>query len=150
MLLSPTPAPLAPARLTARVRGYIERHYAAPISLRDVARDLGYSPAHLTYVFRRETGSPVTASIIERRISAARDLLRRSTASVEDVCEHVGFRDLRYFTRQFARHVGLTPCRYRESVSGGTVPAVACASAMALFSDHAAPIAANPSSSDSS
>lgn len=98
------------------VRGvvdYVEENYTASISLRDVAQALGYSPAHLTHTFSSLTGTPVTAWIIKRRLYAAQELLIETKQSIVTVCEAVGFGDLCYFTRQFVRHVGVTPTQFR-------------------------------------
>jgi AraC-like DNA-binding protein len=97
-----------------RVFEFVERNYAKPISLRHVARATGYSSSHLTTVFRLATGSTVTAWIIKRRIDAACQLLQEERFTVADACESVGFTDLCYFRRQFARYVGTTPGRYRS------------------------------------
>ena len=95
---------------------YIEKNYREPISLRDVAAAVGYSPCHLTTKFRQATGNPVTSWIVKRRIQAARELLSDRYADVATVCEAVGFGDVNYFRRQFTRHVGLTPGRFRSTV----------------------------------
>jgi AraC family transcriptional regulator, transcriptional activator of pobA len=110
--------PIANARrpLVESVYCFVENNYSAPISLRDVADAVGYSAAHLTDTFRRCTGTPVTAWIIERRIRAAATLLREADTDVVTACESAGFRDLGYFTRQFVRHVGMTPSRYRRAM----------------------------------
>jgi AraC-like DNA-binding protein len=105
----------ADSLLVERVAEYIELHYAEPISLRDVAAIVGYSGCHLTTIFRRSTGLPVTAWIIRRRILAAQQLLARGEVTVASTCEAVGFTDLCYFTRQFVRHTGVTPGRFRAS-----------------------------------
>jgi len=100
------------------VRGvvdYVEKNYASSISLRDVAQALGYSPAHLTHMFSTLTGTPVTAWIIRRRLCAAQQLLVDTKQDVNTVCEAVGFGDLCYFTRQFVRHVGVTPNQFRSA-----------------------------------
>src|SRR5271155_1976090 len=100
------------------VRGvidYVEENYASSISLRDVAQALGYSPAHLTHRFSSLTGTPVTAWIIKRRLCAAQELLVETKQNVMTVCETVGFGDLCYFTRQFVRHVGVTPAQFRSA-----------------------------------
>ncbi len=95
---------------------YIEANYCVPISLRDVAQAVGYSPCHLTHVFREQTGTPITAWIIQRRIAAAQQLLAEPNVKVAAAAEAVGFNDLCYFTRQFVRHVGMTPGRFRSRV----------------------------------
>lgn len=100
------------------VRGvvdYVEENYTASISLRDVAQALGYSPAHLTHTFSSLTGTPVTAWIIKRRLYAAQELLIETKQNIVTVCEAVGFGDLCYFTRQFVRHVGVTPTQFRSA-----------------------------------
>jgi AraC-like DNA-binding protein len=102
--------------LARRVIDYVEEHYRRPISLRDVAEALGYSPAYLTAAFSRLTGTPVTAWIIRRRIRAAQDLLSDSNQRVFAISQLVGFSDLCYFTRQFVRHIGVTPGEYRRAI----------------------------------
>jgi AraC-like DNA-binding protein len=104
--------------VTDLVVAFVERNYAQRISLRDVADAVGYSAPHLTTAFRRETGTPVTSWIIKQRIAAAKRLLREENVNVATVCEAVGFNDLRYFTRQFQRHAGMTPGKYRSAGLG--------------------------------
>jgi AraC-like DNA-binding protein len=103
--------------VTARIVEYIENNYAAPISLRDVAENFGYSPSYLTHKFCRSTGLPINAWIIMRRIRAAQQRLGEQNADVATVSEAVGFNDVCYFTRQFVRHVGVTPGRFRTSLN---------------------------------
>jgi AraC-like DNA-binding protein len=91
----------------------VEDHYADGISLRDVASAMSYTPAHLTYLFRRVTGKPLNAWIIEYRIREARKLLDSTNIPIGEICDAVGFGDLCYFSRQFQRHIGTTPKRYR-------------------------------------
>jgi AraC-like DNA-binding protein len=96
---------------------YVEQNYTSSISLRDVAQALGYSPAHLTHVFSSLTVTPVTAWIIKRRLRAAQELLAETTQNMMTVCVAVGFGDVCYFTRQFVRHVGVTPAQFRSAYS---------------------------------
>jgi AraC-like DNA-binding protein len=110
------------ASLTGSIVDYIDENYASGISLRDVAQAFSYSPCHLTYAFRRNTGIPVTAWIIKRRIAAACELLAASDLDVATVCERVGFKDVCHFTRQFVRHAGTTPGRFRNAMKAARSP----------------------------
>jgi AraC-like DNA-binding protein len=92
---------------------FIDENYADGISLADVACALNYSPNHLTALVRRRTGRPVTAWIIERRMLAARERLLQTNEPVAVVAEAVGFRDVSYFTRRFARANGTPPGQWR-------------------------------------
>jgi AraC-like DNA-binding protein len=111
---------------TGQIIDYIDKNYSAEISLRHVAEAFNYSACHLTHAFRRSIGIPITAWIIRRRIAAACELLAVSDVNVATACEMVGFTDVCYFTRQFVRHVGTTPGRYRA-----TMRAAASATAVA-------------------
>jgi AraC-like DNA-binding protein len=107
-------------RIVRGVVDYVDNHYASTISLRDVARAMGYSPAYLTNRFSSLTGTPVTAWIIKRRLSAALALLEDTKCNVSRVCEAVGFRDPYYFSRQFVRHIGATPTQFRNTKRAGS------------------------------
>jgi AraC-like DNA-binding protein len=89
-----------------------------------VAQAVGYSPCHLTHVFRKQTGTPITAWIIQRRIAAAQQLLGEANIKVAATAEAVGFNDLCYFTRQFVRHVGMTPGRFRAVMNARSMSAL--------------------------
>jgi len=110
-----TPGQFNRNSLVERVRCFIDEHYADGISLAHVARALHYSPAHLTSVVRRKTGRPVTVWIIERRILAACELLSATNETVAAVAEAVGFRDVTYFARRFARANGTSPAQWRAT-----------------------------------
>jgi AraC family transcriptional activator of pobA len=107
---------MAPApNLVEQIIEFVDRNYAQPISLRDVANALGYSSCHVTTTFRHATGVPVTAWIIKRRVKEAERLLATRNINIVAASESVGFRDPGYFTRQFLRHVGMTPARFRDA-----------------------------------
>jgi AraC-like DNA-binding protein len=63
---------------------------------------------------------PVTRWIIRRRIIAAQKLFSEANVDVVKACEAVGFTDLGYFRRQFVRHVGMTPKRFRYAMNQRT------------------------------
>jgi AraC-like DNA-binding protein len=92
---------------------FIERRYRTPISLADVARAVGRSRAHLTDVVRRQTGRPVLAWIVERRMAEARRRLFETDEEVGAIAEAVSYSDAGYFIRQFRRLHGMTPTRWR-------------------------------------
>jgi AraC-like DNA-binding protein len=100
--------------LLADVFAVIDRRHAGPLSLRDVARDLGMTPGHLTTIVRRRTGRTVQDWIIERRMAEARKLLADSDLPVQEVARRVGISDPGYFSRQFRRIHGTSPRSWRQ------------------------------------
>lgn len=99
--------------LLAEVFSVIDRRVGEALSLRDVAREVGMTPGHLTTVVRRRTGRTVQEWIIERRMAEARDLLAETDLPVAEVARRVGVPDAGYFSRLFSRTHGSTPRRWR-------------------------------------
>lgn len=95
---------------------FIEANYHQPISLSDVAKAAGYSPAYLTNLVQELTGYSIKRWITERRMSQARMLLCETDQPVRQIAEAVGYPDVAYFTRQFRQLYGDPPQSWRNSV----------------------------------
>jgi AraC family transcriptional activator of pobA len=99
--------------LLAEAFAVIDRRHAEPLSLRDVARELGMTPGHLTTIVRRRTGRTVQEWIIERRMAEARGLLAETDLPVREVARRVGVLDPGYFSRLFSCRNGVSPREWR-------------------------------------
>jgi AraC-like DNA-binding protein len=99
--------------LLAEVFAVIDERHGEPLSLRDVAGELGMTPGHLTTVVRRRTGRTVQEWIIERRMTEARKLLAETHLPVAEVARRVGVSDPGYFSRLFGRAHGASPRKWR-------------------------------------
>jgi AraC-like DNA-binding protein len=99
--------------LLAEVFTVIDRRLGEPLSLRDVAHELGMTPGHLTTVVRRRTGRTVQEWIIERRMAEARSLLSDTELPVGEIARRVGMSDPGYFSRLFRRTHGTSPREWR-------------------------------------
>jgi AraC-like DNA-binding protein len=99
--------------LIADVFAVIDRRIAEPLSLSDVARELGLTPGHLTTVVRRRTGRTVQEWITERRMADARALLSTTDLPISEVARRVGIGDPGYFARLFRTTHGVSPRSWR-------------------------------------
>jgi AraC family transcriptional activator of pobA len=97
----------------ADVFAVIERGHAESLSLRDVAREVGMTPGHLTTIVRRRTGRTVQEWIIERRMAESRRLLADTELPIQEVARRVGIGDPGYFSRLFRRTHGSSPRAWR-------------------------------------
>ncbi len=93
---------------------FIDTHYYEPINLSDVAQVVGYAPAYLTDLVRRQTGKTVHQWIVERRMAQACSLLLETNQSIEQIAEAVGYRYTGCFFRQFRISFGMTPQVWRN------------------------------------
>ncbi|MFB2897442.1 helix-turn-helix domain-containing protein [Aerosakkonemataceae cyanobacterium BLCC-F50] len=93
---------------------FIETHYHQQITLKDVAQAVGYSPAYLTDLVKRQTGQSVYRWITKRRIAEACRLLTATNYAVYQIGEAVGYTDANHFIRQFRQFNGMTPQVWRQ------------------------------------
>jgi AraC-like DNA-binding protein len=97
-----------------RARSYLLEHSRDNIRLEQLAAVARLSPFHLTRVFRRNTGLPPHAFLLQIRLARARTLLRAGM-DPSAVAAETGFADQSHFTRHFRRTFGITPGLYRRS-----------------------------------
>ena len=69
---------------------------------------------YLTKIFKEVYGTTVNGYVIARRITRAKQLLRFSELSVEEVGEAVGMPEPDYFSRVFKKIEGISPREYRK------------------------------------
>lgn len=98
----------------ARVLQFVHEHSHRPIRLGEVAELIHVSVPTFTRFFKSATGSTFAAYVNEWRLRRACLLLTGSSASVREIARRVGFANLSNFNRQFRRHTGTTPRRYRQ------------------------------------
>lgn len=97
-----------------RVLELIRTHYADHLSVNSIAEQVHYSPAHLSTLFKKETGLTLSEAILRTRLKVAMDLLRTTLEPVSLVASKAGYADVQYFSRVFKQFTGLTPLEYRR------------------------------------
>jgi len=82
-------------------------HRTLPVA--ELADAVGLSVAHLTRLFRADTGMTPGAFLHERRMSRARLLVERTSLPIATVMAQVGISDRSHFARDFRRAHGSSP-----------------------------------------
>ncbi len=111
-----------------RVRDRIDREYARPLDVEELARGAHMSAGHLSRQFRLAYGESPYSYVMTRRIERAMALLRRGDLSVTEVCFEVGCSSLGTFSTRFTELVGVPPSTYRSTEGGameGIPPCIA-------------------------
>jgi len=98
------------AERVEHVRERIDRDYAEELTVSDLARSVGMSMFHFSRIFIELIGAPPHRYLLERRLTAARAMLREGR-SVTETCYACGFNNLSHFSRSFARRFGDAPSR---------------------------------------
>jgi AraC family transcriptional regulator len=94
---------------------YIEENLAKPIALQELAGLAGVSVRHFERAFRQSRGVPPHTYVLERRLSAARDLLLgQPTLTIERIAQQVGFSSPSHLASAFRRQTGYSPTIFRR------------------------------------
>lgn len=102
-----------PVHRVARAASLIERDFARPLQLKDLASEANLSANHLLRLFRDAYGVSPMKRLAMVRLEHACELLTTTSLSISVVAEACGYRDHSYFTRAFRRETGISPSRYR-------------------------------------
>jgi AraC-like DNA-binding protein len=101
----------------ALATGFINRNYARPLSLDDVAKATGISVSHLHMLFRAHLGESPHQYLIQKRLRIAGHALATGNQSIKAVAAEVGYLNVENFCRAFRRFFGRSASEYRQAYS---------------------------------
>jgi two-component system response regulator YesN len=96
---------------------FIQTNYTRQITLDEVSGKVGFNTTYFSSLFKKETGYTFLEYLSEVRIDKAKELLKDTNYSVSVICEHVGYSDIKHFTKTFVKHTNLKPNEYRKLYS---------------------------------
>ena len=85
------------------------------VRVSDVAKTFETHPHYFAKAFRKAFGISPKSYAVNCRLQRASDLLADSRLSISQVALESGFTDQAHFAREFRRHAGVTPSRFRET-----------------------------------
>lgn len=102
----------------AQCRELIRRRISMPtLGVEYLANEISCSADYLSNLFRRTTGSTITAHINRLRIQQSLVLLENSTMNISEIAWACGYSDPGYFTRLFSQANSMNPQTYRKNAS---------------------------------
>jgi AraC-like DNA-binding protein len=104
-----------PARHLLRAKDLADARYFDALTVADLARAAGLSPAHFSREFRSAFGETPHQYLLTRRLERAAALLRNTDRTVTEICFAVGLASLGSFTTSFRRVYGAAPLAYRST-----------------------------------
>lgn len=109
-------------RLAAAVR-IMEGHVDEPLTVNEIARQVGVSRRSLEVSFARLTGSAPGAFYLSLRLATARRLIVDTDISIAEIAVRTGFSSVSALSRSFRRHFGQPPtASRRESIEPSARP----------------------------
>lgn len=104
--------------LVAASLEYLRANLRRDITRRDLARHVGVSPGHLSWLLKERTGRPFVEILRDVRVQAAAEMLEQTDSPLADIAAQCGFCDQSYMTHVFRELRGMTPGRFREQARG--------------------------------
>ena len=101
-------------RRMQQVSACVMAHYVHPISLDDIASEVGMNRSAFCSWFKRCKGMTFSQFVMQYRLNTACGLLEHSQKSVSEICYLVGFSDVPHFVRVFTKEKGVSPGKYRK------------------------------------
>ena len=91
----------------------LARHYMQHRSVGFYAAQLHLTPKYLTTIIRKTTGRTASEWIDDYVVLEAKNLLKYSTMSIQEVAYSLNFPNQSFFGKYFKEHTGLTPTAFR-------------------------------------
>ena len=110
----PEPASHTEAALLRKVDIYCNHCYDAKWDVEALAASLHMSYGNLARKYKRLTGKTLVDRMLEIRLEKAKDFLKQSDLSIQDIAEKAGFSSAPYFSRTFTTAFQLSPRAYRS------------------------------------
>jgi len=95
---------------------YIHHNYRCSIDRKKLSFQFGISYYHLGALFKEEVGMALNVYVNMFRIKKSKEFLSDPDKSVCEVMELAGFSCAQHFFKQFKKHTGLTPLKYRNKM----------------------------------
>ena len=101
--------------LLLQVEQYILDNVNNQITTEDISKEVNYSEAYISRVFKKKFGLSPHAFLVNQKINAAKNkLLNSKNQDISQLAVEVGFYDQSHFTNTFKRYFSLTPKQYQK------------------------------------
>lgn len=118
LLLGTTKAietPQSPMALKCNnIKLYLDENFTSSISLDDLAQEFYISKFYMLREFKKAYGQSIVDYLISKRITHAKQLLRYTNDSINEIAQACGFHDQGYFNKQFKKSEQITGKEYRK------------------------------------
>lgn len=94
---------------------YVQKFYDHDITIKEAARQCGFSESHFMKLFKELTGMSFNAYLVNYRLELAAKQLAETDLKVIDIMENCGFHNQSYFTRAFHKKYQKAPLIYRKN-----------------------------------
>lgn len=96
------------------IQTFIEHHFQDTLTLDILAKEFSISKYHLSRIYKRYTGFSPIDYLISLRINYAKQLLRFSDFTIEQIAYEIGINNTSHFINLFKKREELSPLQFRK------------------------------------
>lgn len=93
---------------------YICKNYKTPITVNYLAELYDMNANYFSSLFKKEVGQTIVNYLTEVRLENAKNLLKTTDLSNNEIAETVGYENVQYFYKVFKKATGITPTAFRS------------------------------------
>lgn len=93
---------------------YIQRNLSGDLNRQKIAEYVHVSQNYLARLFREKMQTTISEYITKERMERAKDYLSKSSLSITEISQRVGYGSSTYFSSSFKQYTGLSPQAFRK------------------------------------
>ena len=97
-----------------KVIEYLRENYTRDMTLEELSKVANYSLFYLINLFKKETGKTPFQYLTDIKIQKAKEELRYTDNSINQICFNSGFNNRSHFSSTFKKITGISPNEYRN------------------------------------
>lgn len=98
-----------------KIIDFLHNNYMNEITATDITEHLEISYDYSNVVFKRITGFTIMNYLNNIRIARAKELIKSTSLSIQEISNIVGIKDPHYFSKKFKALEGVSPSQYKRS-----------------------------------
>lgn len=96
------------------IEQYVKENYPNEITLDELAHKFYVSKEHISRSFKKQFNMNLFEYITMLRIEKAKELMLKTSYSIEEIALRVGFSNGNYFSKAFRKQMDISPSEYRN------------------------------------
>ena len=96
------------------MKNFIEQNIARPLTIDDIAGCVPLSRSRAIHLFRESYSITPYRYYLNLRLELAKSLLERTSLSIQEISDRLGFVDYHHFSSFFKKEYGCSPTSYRR------------------------------------
>ncbi len=98
-----------------RIKDYIDSGLSYNVSLDDIAQHFFLNKSYIISIFSEKYGYTPKQYILQRKMQAARSMLRENMYSIAEISDILSFSSSQHFSSLFKKKEGISPDEYRRN-----------------------------------